>query len=885
MKSCTPRRHIFSVILFLLVFATTASAQSLPDEVRIDYASLNKPLSLVLKELSQKSGVNINYSERRIPANKKISITVQDETVGDILLVILRDVGYSYDIIGNQLVIIKDNAKGEKQYLTISGYLKDATSGENLVYANVYLYDKSKGTQTNEDGFYTIRLPRGTQRLYYSYIGYKQEVREYFLDQDVEEDILLKPDVQLNEVIILEEVENREEETTSSEENLYLNQILTASTLGGESDIIRLINMMPGVNSGADGLGGMNIRGGSADQNLILLDGAPVYNSGHALGLFSVFNSDVIKNAKLLKGNIPARYGGRLSSILDVRTRDGNTNRTAGGVSVSTLAIKGFVEGPIGNNGSSYLLSGRRTFLDPWIKSLTEYINDLNNKTGFSTYYFADINAKLNLKLNKRNTLLISGFLARDEFGNNVQEESNVAGLVSADDTGINWDWGNDMLSLRLKTQLSNNAFSTLSTYYTSFSFQAFEYDSFLRSTSADSTFSYKAGLFDSGINDINVSYDLDYVPSTQHRLRSGIGLTRHNFSPGLRAVGTDSGLFNPGDEFVAERIEGVTENPVITGTEITGYLEDDITFSYGTKLNVGLHTNYTLTENNSYLVLQPRIALLTQSENYYFKIGASRMSQYLHLLSSNGLGLPSDVWLPSTDNLAPELSWIYSVGMGYKNKLGIQWGVEGYYKVFDQITTFREGKPVDIVVGTNWEDSVPVGEGRSYGLEFYFNKIIGRTTWNANYTLSFSDQTFTDLNLGNTYPFRYDRRHSGKLGFFHKVTDNTEFVLNWHIATGNPITYPENVTIEVNGVITPIYLEKNNRLLPLYHRLDFAFNFYSKLKWARQKVSIGLYNAFNRQNRFYIDITSSQTNPGGFEESSFSIIPIFPAIAYSLSF
>jgi len=533
----------------------------------------------------------------------------------------------------------------------------------------------------------------------------------------------------------------------------------------------------------------MNIRGGSADQNLILLDGAPVYNSGHALGLFSVFNSDVIKNAKLLKGNIPARYGGRLSSILDVRTRDGNVNRTAGGVSFSTLAMKGFVEGPIGQKGSSYLISGRRTFLDPWIKSLTEYINELNSKTGFSTYYFADINAKLNLKLNKRNTLLISGFLARDEFGNNVQEESTVGGLTSADNTGINWDWGNDMLSLRLKSQLSNNAFSTLSAYYTSFAFQSFEYDSFLRSAASDTTFSYKAGLFDSAISDVNLSYDIDYIPNTQHRVRAGAGIIRHNFAPGLRAVGTDSGLYAPGDEFTAEQVTAVTDNPQITGTEVTTYIEDDITFSYGTKLNIGLHSNYTLTDNNSYLNLQPRIALLTQGDHYYFKIGASRMSQYLHLLSSNGLGLPSDVWLPSTDNLAPELSWIFSSGVGYKNQHGIQWGIEGYYKIFDQITTFREGKPVDIVAGTNWEDGVPVGEGESYGVELYFNKIIGRTTWNANYTLSFSNQQFADLNLGNAYPFRYDRRHSGKLGFFHKVTDNTEFVLNWHIASGNPMT------------------------------------------------------------------------------------------------
>lgn len=878
------QRYFCSFVLFLL-WNCSVVGQSLPDAVKIDYASLNKPLSIVLKELSQKSGVSINFSEDRIPADKKISISVQDEKVGDILSVILKDIGYDYEIIGNQLVIIKDSSRGLEKSLTISGYVRDKVSGENLIYANVYLYDKSKGTQTNDEGFYSLTLPRGTQRVYVSYIGYKQAVREYYLAKDVEEDFLLAPDVQLNEVIILEEVENREEETTASEDNLYLDQIQTASTLGGESDIIRLINMMPGVSSGADGLGGMNIRGGSNDQNLVLLDGAPVYNSGHALGLFSVFNSDVIKNAKLYKGNIPARYGGRLSSVLDVRTRDGNKNKVTGGLSLSTLALKGYIEGPIGKGGSSYLISGRRTFLDPWVKSLTEYINDLSDKDGFSTYFFADLNAKINLQFNKKNSLLISAFAARDDFDNNLSEDKFAEGISTLDKSGVRWNWGNNTLSTRFKRQMSNKAFSTLSAYYTDFSFQSFDYDSFTSTAPIDSTFIYKAGLFQSAINDVNVSYAIDYVPNTEHRIRAGAGFTKHTFNPSLSSVSTNSGLFQLGDDIREEVIEAVTVKPEITGTEWTAYLEDDISFSYGTKLNIGVHGNFIKTETNSYLDIQPRIALLTQANNLYFKIGASKMNQYLHLLSSNGLGLPSDVWLPSTDKLAPEESWIFSADVGFKNKQGFQWGVETYYKVMQNITSFNEGGTVDIVAGSNWEESIPVGSGNSYGAELYLNKIIGRTTWNANYTLSFSNQEFLDLNLGEVFPFRYDRRHNVKLGFFHKITDNTEFVLNWNYSTGNPITYPSDVLVDVNGVISPIYLEKNNRRLPVYHRLDFAFNFYSKLRWARQKFSLGLYNAFNRQNKFFIDITRNPGTAGAFEQSSFSILPVFPAITYSLSF
>jgi len=881
----TSQRKVKSLLTVLLFFAVQVFVfgQSLPDEVRIDYASLNKPLKIVLKELSQKSGVNINFSENRIPANKKISISVKDEKVGDILEVILSEFGYGYHIIGNQLVVLKDDSRGKNRFLTISGYIKDAKSGENLIYANVYLFDKTKGTQTNEEGFFSITLPRGTQRIYYSYIGYQQAVREYFLESDIDEEILLTPDVQLNEVVILDEVENREEETTASEENLYIDQILTASTLGGESDIIRLVNMMPGVNSGADGLGGMNIRGGSADQNLVLLDGAPVYNPGHALGLFSVFNSDVIKNAKLLKGNIPARYGGRLSSILDVRTRNGNTNKMAGAISLSTLAVKGFLEGPIGKGGSSFLLSGRRTFLDPWIKSLTEYINDLNSKTGFSTYYFADINAKLNLKLSKKNTLLISGFIARDNFNNNLLDSRLVSGTEQTDESGVSWDWGNNLFSVQLKSQLSKKAFSTLKLYYTDFAFESFDFDSFKN----QSSFIYKAGLFQSAINDKSLSYDIDYIPSTSHRIRAGAGYVLHTFDPGLTTIGTTSNLFARDEEITAEKVNDLRVNPTIQGSEITVYIEDDISFSYSTKLNIGLHTNYTLTDNERYLSLQPRVALLTQANNLYFKIGATRMNQYLHLLSNNGLGLPSDIWLPSTDQLAPEQSWIFSADLGFKNKGGFQWGVETYYKLMEDITSFGEGKTANISVDNNWEDLIPVGGGNSYGLELYFNKIIGRTTWNANYTISKTEHEFEDLNLGEVYPFRYDRRHNLKLGFFHKITDNTEFVLNWTYASGNPITFPSQVVVDLDGdgVITPIYNEKNNFRLPVYHRLDFAFNFYSKLKWARQKFSLGLYNTFNRKNTFFVDVGSDPLVQGAFERREFSILPVFPAISYSLSF
>ena len=883
---------IIRLVLFMSLFFLyqSASAQSLPDEVVTTYAAQNKPLKLVLKELSTKTGIQINFAERRIPANSKVSISAINEKLGTILTVILKPRKCKYEIIGDQIVVYRVRPKDENKTLTISGYIRDKVSGESLIGANVFLFDKSKGTQANDQGFYSFSLEQGTKRIYFSYLGYRQEILEVYLQKDTIADIFLNPDVQLNEVIILDDVENQEEPSTVSESKLNLDRILTSSSLGGETDVIRLVGMMPGVSSGADGLGGLNVRGGSADQNLVLLDGVPVYNPSHALGLFSVFNSNIIKDASLIKGNIPARYAGRLSSVLDIHTRDGNVNGYSGDVTISTLAGKGTIEGPIGKNGSSFILSARRTFLDPWIKSLTEYQNELNGNTGFTQYYFMDLNGKLSLRLNDRNKLFVSAFHGEDGFNNSVQSIRTENGIKTEDDSGVDWNWGNQVYSLKWTSQYSNKAFGRVLAYYTKYNFSSFEYDSF---KSIDSTFTrriYKAGYYASSIQDIALKYDFDYIPNPNHLLRSGIGAIQHDFSPGLISVNNSDEVFDVNEDITVAKVQGRVEKPELSGYEFFAFFEDEIKLSAGSSLNIGVHGNYTLTNENSFYSIQPRIAFLTKWDNAYFKAGATRMNQFLHLLSSNGLGLPTDVWLPSTDELAPETSWIFNMGVGYFSKSGVRLGIEGYYKIFDALTTYNEGGLTPISVGSNWEQLIPVGAGNAYGAEFNFDKIIGRTIWNANYALSFAFRDFDDLNINDEpFPFRYDRRHNAKIGFLHKITDNTEFVLNWNLSSGNPITKPSDQVVVIQGPNGPqlevVYEEKNGGTLPTYHRLDVGFNFYNKYSWGSSKFTLGLYNTFNKNNPFFIDVQPTEENPNIYEEVQYSILPIIPSIGYSIYF
>lgn len=873
----------------LLYFAPFANGQStLVDEVVLSYVAQNKPLKLVLQELSDKSGVNIVFSERKIPSNSKVTISAISQPLGLILKAILNKRKCKYDIIGNEIVVSRISFRDLNRKLTISGYLTDATSGELLVGANVYLFDKSKGTQTNEYGFYSLTLSKGTKRMYYSYLGYKQEVEEFYLDKDTIINKELIPDVQLNEIIILDDVENQEEPQTVSQSKLSLDRIRTASSLLGEADIIRLVGLMPGVDSGADGLGGMNVRGGSADQNLILLDGVPIYSAGHALGIFSVFNSNIIKNATLIKGNIPARYGGRLSSVLDVRTREGNSKKLSGDVTLSAMAIKGTIEGPIGSNGSSYIFSGRRTLLDFYIKSITKFQNESNGDRGFSNYNFMDLNGKINLKLSKSHSLYLTSFIGQDNFETEKQDtdrEESTQTLLQTD-TRLDWSWGNRVFSAKLASQYSNKSFGRLMAYYTSFDFDSFELDDFRTTTPESERRIYKAGFFKSAIRDIGLKYDFDYMASSSNLLRMGIGAIRHDFSPGLVAINNSDNLVGLNDTITSTLVESQINDTKFLGNELYGYIEDEISLGYGTTINVGAHLNYTTTDTKSYFNLQPRIALLAKWEKSYFKVGITRMNQYLHLLSSNGLGLPTDVWLPSSDNLGPEKSWIASLGVGYFNSSGFRFGIEGYYKLFDDLTTFNEGGLTKISEGNNWEELLPIGKGKAYGVEVNFDRIIGRTTWNSNYTLAFADREFEDLNRdGSPFPFRYNRRHNIKLGFLHKITDNTEFTLNWNLSSGNPITEPAGPVLNVDGEIIVVYDTKNGGLLPTYHRVDLSFNFYNKYKWGRTKFSLGLYNAFNRSNPFYTDIQQKIENENAYEIVEFSILPIVPSIAYSVSF
>ncbi|MFZ1702978.1 MAG: TonB-dependent receptor [Saprospiraceae bacterium] len=878
-------RKVNISFLVLFFFLTVVKAQNiLPDEQLVSYTCYNKSLRLVLKDLASQANVSIVYSESRLPAEKLITLKAINEKLGDILTVALRDIDFKYELVGNQIVIVKTNLQNLNNYYTISGYIRDIQSKEYLISAAAYLQDQSIGTYTNEYGFFSLRLPRATNRIQFSYLGYRNHAFDFYLDKDTLVEILLSPEqMVLNEVLVFEHTETYSNENPSNQFLLPINKINKGNHLMGEADAFRFVSMLPGVTSGADGVGGLNVRGGSYDQNLTLLDGIPLYNTGHALGIFSIFNASAIKNVQLIKGAFPARYGGRLSSVLDIQTKDGNMEKTSGEVSMSLIALKAGIEGPIIKNKLSYHLSVRRTFLDIWVKELARFIGQESGTQSSANYFFYDFNGKVNWRINQKNRIIFNAYNGRDAFNSASSYDSEQVRDQNVSDLG----WGNRMFSLRWSSQWNDQLFSKATVYSTRYEVQSFKNYSFYQASISDTLQDYWANLFDSSIDEMGCKYEFDWIPSHPHYVKFGLGYYKRNFAPGTVSLNKTNNPELINTPLSLSQLEQRLKYSESILNEWQAYVEDDWTVNEFVQIQGGVHVSSLQWDRQSkpYLSIQPRIGFMAKNESLIFKLGLSKMMQYVHLLSNNGLGLPTDIWIGANDELPPQTSWLYNTSLKYTTKSGIQFGIEMYYKQFQNLSSFKEGEPIDIQQGINWAETVPTGRGEAFGTELFFEKNTGKANIMASYTYSISNRLFSELNVGNVFPFSLNRIHNVKFNFYRKLSDFSEFSLNWTYATGNFYSRPDNVVLDVNGKVVLLYPEKNNATFDPYHRLDVGFGFYNKFSWGKTKLFLGIYNAYNRKNFFYIDIARNRRDPQKFELNQFSLLPLTPNISYTVTF
>jgi hypothetical protein len=755
-----------------------------------------------------------------------------------------------------------------KRY-AVSGHVKDAETGEDLFGASILVTDIGTGTVTNEYGFYSVSLPKGQYSLRFSYTGYESQFHKLTIEKDILLDITLKPLLEtLNEVEI--KAERSDANVKAPEMSVVKMDVKTINkipALMGEVDIIKAIQLLPGVQAVSEGSSGFSVRGGSPDQNLVLLDEATVYNASHFLGFFSVFNNDAIKDVKLYKGDLPAQYGGRLASVLDVRMKDGNKKEFHGTGGIGLISSRLTLEGPIIKDKTSFIVSGRRTYADLFLF----LANDENARE--SKMYFYDFNAKLNHTFNENNRLYISGYFGKDIFKNPFAYMK----------------LGNATATVRWNHLFSKKLFSNFIGLYT-------QYNYGLGTANEDDPNSF---LWTSVLQDYQFKGDFTYYPSTNHTLRFGVNSTLHMFDPG-KARGTgDETIFT---EYKLDRTYGLESGIYVSNDQIIG---SRLTLKYGLRFslyqNVGPGTVYGYDENfelsdsakyskaefyKTYSGLEPRLgATFLLDEFSSLKASYAHSYQYLQLAQNSSAGTPLDIWFSASPNVRPQVSDQVAAGY-FRNfrKNTIETSVEVYYKNMRNSIDFKDH--AELLLNKQLEGELRFGNSWAYGVEVMLAMPQGRLNGWVSYTYSRSWRKFEDINDGKMYPAPYDSPHDISIVLNFEATQRISLSTNWIYSTGKPVTFPTGRAV-IDGVVVPIYSDRNAYRMMDYHRLDLSLTLHQKPNDNRFKWDLvfSVYNAYNRHNTWAINFTQDKINPYVTYAEQTYLFGIIPAVTFNFNF
>ena len=771
---------------------------------------------------------------------------------------------------------------GQQKY-TVSGYIEDATSSERLVSASVVDSLSRRGALTNNFGYFNLQNTEGVHWLTFSFVGYQSQTIPLTLNQDTVLTVRLSVGDELNTLEVNASKQNRLENTAQmSRVSVPIDQIKRMPMLLGEADVMKTLQLLPGVKAGSEGTSGVYVRGGSPDQNLILLDGVPVYNVSHIAGLFSVFNTDAIRNVSLTKGGFPARFGGRLSSVIEIDMKEGNKKAFHTEGSLGILTSKILVEGPMLKNRASFMVSARRSYLDILLRPFIKDIFD-NSTSGFDLFFY-DLNAKLNYQVNEKNNLYFSIYSGYDKY--ELEDYYASPGYGSRTASGFNY--GNLTSAFRWNSLINSKMFVNTTLSYSRYQYR---YQESSRDTTTDLVRNIRNPtssdlIFATRVNDISIKSDVDYLLNNQHHIRFGGNIIRHAFTPGsltLKASGQRDTTYG---------------NSATAAVETMLYAEDELQFDRW-RVNGGLNLGRFDVGGKGYTALQPRLSVSYNLGNgMAIKSSYAATSQFIHLLTNDGLSIPSDSWVPSTRIIRPQRAQQVALGFVKTTDTQLELSVETYYKKMSDLVAYREGSDF-LSQGQDFESRIVQGRGAAYGAEFFLQKKQGRTTGWIGYTLAWSNRQFDDINDGKQFPYKYDRRHEISIVLSHQLTKRIAFSANWVFATGNAITLPEQVTV----VLTPVYgtiaaqrvieygVRNSYRAAPT-HRLDFGFDFVRKRRRFERKWSVGAYNAYNRANPFYFEIrvqdryvSSVAKTQTDYQVNQISLIPLLPYVSYSFKF
>ncbi|CAN5150547.1 TonB-dependent receptor [soil metagenome] len=750
---------------------------------------------------------------------------------------------------------------------TVSGTVKDKKTGESLIGAIIRINElKGVGAASNEYGFYSITVAEGDYTISVSMLGYKMQTENLALHQNIKLDLTIGDTSAAMEVVVISG-EKRDANVTDPQmgsQKLDIKEANKIPVLFGEKDILKTIQLLPGIKSGGDGGGGFFVRGGASDQNLILLDEAPVYNASHLLGFFSTFNSDAIKDVNVYKGNQPAQYGGRISSVLDIKMNDGNNQKYHVGGGIGLISSKLNIEGPIVKDKGSFLVSGRRTYADLFLKL------SKNETTKNSSLYFYDLNLKANYQVNDKNRIFLSGYFGRDKIG-----LANTFGI----------DWGNATGTFRWNHILNERLFSNTSLIFSNYNYKI--------------SISGSTASFDitSKIRDYNIKHEYQFFPNPKNNIRFGINSIFHTVTPG-QITASEGSAINPiklqnryGLEnaiYISDIWNISSRLNITSGIRFSSFsaLGKGDFYSFDSNGNVADTASFASRQIvKTYFQPEPRISAgYIRNEKSSIKISYARNTQYLHLLSNSTSTSPTDLWVMSSAIIKPELADQYAIGY-YRNfhDNAIEFSTEIYYKSMQNQIDYKNG--ANTQANELIEGELLFGTGRAYGLELFVKKRTGKFTGWVSYTLSRSERKIEQINENSWYPAKQDRTHDVAIVAMYELTPKWSLAATWVYNTGSAVSFPSGKYF-IDDQVQFLYTERNGYRMPAYHRLDFGAT------WERKKTAkfesswnFSIYNVYARENAYTITFRQSETDPTRTEAVQTSLFRLIPSITYNFRF
>ncbi len=776
------------------------------------------------------------------------------------------------------LITIPSLLYSQKKY-TISGTVKDASNGELLIGTNVYIKETIKGVSTNHYGFYSLSVPSGKMTLVVSFIGYKDFTKSIDLNKDMRISVELEPKAIIGEEVIVSSTraDNNIQSSEMGKVDVSVEAIKSLPAFMGEADVLKAIQLLPGVQASGEGNTGFYVRGGGPDQNLILLDEAIIYNAGHLFGFFSVFNTDAIKAVELSKAGMPAYYGGRLASVLDIYMKEGNQKKYQVEGGVGLIFSKLTIQGPIKRDTSSFIISARRTYIDVLAQPFLSSTSPLKN----SSFYFYDLNAKVNYAISEKDRIYASGYFGNDVYGFKSKKS----------DFKTEFMWGNASGSLRWTHIFNEKLFMNTSAVFSNYNF----------------SFGMKQSLYNitltSGIKDWNGKVDFSYLQSPSQTIRFGANYVHHTFTPSTLSVEADNASLN------------IAKPKKLYAHDLSFYVNDEFDVNKWVKINAGLRygifqqigpfDRYNLNYQNriedtiifkagepvaTYNGLEPRIsARFVLNKKTSLKASFAQNYQYIHQVSLSSISLPTDIWMPSTSLIKPQFGTQYSAGVyrNFKDNM-IETSLEFYYKEMENLLEYKEGAMPGDDVNNNPDNNYTFGDGWSYGGELFIKKSKGKLTGWIGYTLSWTKRKFPDLNQGREFYAKYDRRNDVSITATYQINKRLDASAVWVYATGNTMTIPIGRYF-INGSFVTEYSDKNAYRLPPYHRLDLSVTYtLKKTNKFESTLNLSVYNVYNRMNPFFITLETSG-NIANFDIQTkavqTSLFPILPSLSWNFKF